>query len=321
MANPLQKDSAFQTLAFDRLELMQTFLRIVEAGSLTAAARQLGTTQPTVSRRLKMLEQYLGLELLKRTTHTLTLTTDGERCYERVKDLLQTWGAVESDLRGARDEPHGILRVLAPHAFGQEHLIGPLASYLERYPNMSVEWNLHDDRSLHDFIGEGIDCAIQVGHLRDQNLVANRIGEISRIVVASPELFRQRALPEYPEQLSELAWISLTTFYQQEIELHQRHSGQSVRLGFNPRLRTDNLYAMKNAVIRGIGIGVGSTWVMVDDLASGKLINLLPDWSASSLPVNLIYPYARFYPAKLRCFTEIMKQVLPEIFGRSPGQG
>lgn len=319
MAHPLPKESAFQTLAFDRLELMQTFLRIVEAGSLTAAARQLGTTQPTVSRRLKMLEQYLGLELLKRTTHTLTLTTDGERCYERVKDLLQTWGAVESDLRGARDEPHGILRVLAPHAFGQEHLIGPLASYLERYPNMSVEWNLHDDRSLHDFIGEGIDCAIQVGHLRDQNLVANRIGEISRIVVASPELFRHRDLPGHPQQLSELPWISLTTFYQHEIELHQRHSGQSVRLGFNPRLRTDNLYAMKNAVIRGIGIGVGSTWVMVDDLASGKLINLLPDWSASSLPVNLIYPYARFYPAKLRCFTEIMKQVLPEIFGRSPG--
>ena len=315
-----KKEMLLQT-AFDRIELMQTFVRIVEAGSMTAAARQLGTTQPTISRRLKMLEQYLGLNLIKRTTHSMTLTADGERCYERLKDLLQTWGAVESDLRGAKDEPHGILRVLAPHAFGQDHLIEPLASYLASYPNMSVEWNLHDDRSLHDFIGEGIDCAIQVGHLRDQNLVATQIGEISRIIVASPALFKHRALPQTPQELTSLPWISLTTFYQSDIELQNQVTGATAHISFNPRLRTDNLYAMKNAVMRGVGIGVGSTWVMVDDLAAGKLINLLPDWSASRLPVNLIYPYARFYPAKLRCFIQIMKEVLPPIFGKTPGQG
>ena len=294
---------------------MQTFVRIVEAGSMTAAAKHLGTTQPTISRRLKMLEQYLGLHLLKRSTHSLVLTADGERCYERLKDLLQTWGTVESDLRGARDEPSGVLRVLVPHAFGQDRLIGPLASYLASYPMMSVEWTLHDDRALHDFIAAGIDCAIQVGHPQNQNMVSTQIGEISRAIIASPELFHHHPAPQRPEDLASLPWVSLTTYYQSEIELKNRVSGEMVNVKFNPRMRTDNLYAMKNSVIQGIGIGIGSSWVMRDDLDAGKLINLVPDWAASSLPVNLVYPYARFYPAKLRCFVSSMKQLLPEIFG------
>ena len=305
----------FQSSVYDRIELMQTFVRIVEAGSMTAAAKQMGTTQPTVSRRLKMLEQYLGLQLATRSTHTLVLTADGERCYERLKDLLQTWGSVESDLRGARDEPSGMLRVLVPHAFGQDRLIAPLAGYLANYPRMSVDWNLHDDRSLHDFIGEGIDCAIQVGHTLNQNMVSTQIAEISRTVIASPDLFQHYSAPQRPEDLATLPWVSLTTFYQSEIELKNHISGETVNVKFNPRLRTDNLFAMKNAVVQGVGVGVGSAWVMLDDLATGKLVNLLPDWSASSLPVNLIYPYARFYPAKLRCFVSSMKQLLPEILG------
>ena len=304
----------FQSGIHDRIELMQTFVRIVEAGSMTAAAKQLGTTQPTISRRLKMLEQYLGLHLLKRTTQSLVLTADGERCYERLKDLLATWGTVESDLRGAKEEPNGVLRVLAPHAFGQDHLIEPLANYLASYPNMSVEWNLHDDRSLHDFIAEGIDCAIHVGQPKDQNMVLTQIGEVSRSIIASPELFKHYPVPQHPDDLAALPWVSLSTFYQSEIELKNELSGELAKIKFNPRLRTDNLYAMKNAVVQGVGIGVGSTWIVLDDLASGKLINLLPEWSASRLPVYLIYPYARFYPAKLRCFVRSMKERLPEIF-------
>ena len=126
----------------DRLELMQTFVRIVEAGNLSAAAVLLGTTQPTVSRRLQSLEKALGLRLLQRSTHTMRLTQDGERCYARAKELLASWAAFESDLRGASDEPEGMLRVVAPHAFGQERLVRPLTAYLQRYPRMRVEWLL-----------------------------------------------------------------------------------------------------------------------------------------------------------------------------------
>jgi DNA-binding transcriptional LysR family regulator len=145
-------------------------------------------------------------------------------------------------------------------------------------------------------------------------MVAMQIGEISRAIIASPELFKDYPVPQRPEELATLPWVSLTTFYHSQIELKNRASGELVSIKFNPRLRTDNLYAMKNAVVKGVGVGVSSTWIVLEDMGSGKLINVLPEWSASRLPVYLIYPYARFYPAKLRCFVSSMKQMLPKIF-------
>ena len=117
----------------DRIELMQTFVRIVEAGSLSAAAQQLGTSQPTVSRRLQALERSLGIKLLQRSTHVMKLTEDGDRCFAHAKALLEDWRAMEDDLRGTADTPRGTLRVLAPHAFGQDQFIAPLMAYLRRY--------------------------------------------------------------------------------------------------------------------------------------------------------------------------------------------
>lgn len=301
--------------SIDRIELMNTFVRIVEAGSLSAAARQLGTTQPTISRRLKMLEHYLGLNLLQRSTHTIGLTIDGQRCYERIKGLLDSWAAMESDLRGARDEPQGVLKVVAPHAFGQEKLIGPLTEYLQRYPQMSVEWYLHDDRSIHDFIGSGIDCAIQVGDVKDLAMVAIKLAAVPRIVVASPGLLGNRPAPDTPSALAELPWLALRTFYQTDIQLRHAKTGEIQHIDFTPRLSTDSLYALKSAVLNGLGVGVGSSWVMTEELANGRLVQLSPQWQAEPLPVSVVYPYARFYPARLRCFVEIMKTALPGIVG------
>ena len=114
----------------DRIELLQTFVRIVESGSLSAAAQQMSTTQPTGSRRLQTLERALGLRLLRRSTHAMALTDDGQRCLEHARELLEAWHALESDLRGAQDTPRGLLRVVAPHAFGQDQLMAPLLAFL-----------------------------------------------------------------------------------------------------------------------------------------------------------------------------------------------
>jgi DNA-binding transcriptional LysR family regulator len=124
--------------ASDRMELIQTFVRIVQAGSLSAAAAQLGTTQPTISRRLQLLERSLGVRLLQRSTHAMKLTEDGERCFERAKDLLAGWEAFEADLRGVGVEAEGSLRVIVPHAFGQAQLIGPLAKFMHRHPKVTL---------------------------------------------------------------------------------------------------------------------------------------------------------------------------------------
>lgn len=297
----------------DRLELMQTFVRIVEAGSLSAAAAQLGTTQPTVSRRLQLLERSLGLRLLQRSTHAMRLTVDGERCFERAKELLAGWAAFESDLRGANDEPEGVLRVVVPHAFGQERMIKPLADYLRRYPRMRVEWLLHDDRAIDDYIAAGIDCAIQVGEISDPSLVMIRLSEVRRIVAAAPSVLAGRPVPQTADELRALPWVALRTYYRNELVLTRAAEGVTQRIPINPVVSTDSLYALRSMAVAGLGACLGSAWALADDLAAGRLVHLAPEWQAAPLPVSLVYPYARFYPARLRCFVEIMRAAMPQL--------
>ncbi|NUA27181.1 LysR family transcriptional regulator [Cupriavidus basilensis] len=293
----------------DRVELMQTFVRIVEAGSLSAAAAQLGTTQPTISRRLQSLERSLGLRLLQRSTHAMKLTEDGERCFGRAKELVAGWEAFEADLRGAGDEPEGTLRVVVPHAFGQQQLVGPLAEFLRRHSRVTVEWLLYDRTP--EFIADGIDCAIHVGEVSDPSVVAIRLAEVPRIVVAAPAVLDGSAMPSHPNELAMLPWLSLRTFYRNEVTLTHAVTGESQRLAFRPRVGTDSLYALRSAAALGLGVAVASAWLMAEDIAQGRLLHLVPEWQASSLPMYLIYPYASFYPAKLRRFVETMRQCVP----------
>lgn len=305
------------TAPADRIELMETFVRIVEAGSLSAAALQMGATQPTVSRRLQALERSLGLRLLQRSTHAMTLTADGERCYEGAKELIASWKAFESELRGADDEPEGLLRVIAPHAFGQQLLVGPLSDYMRAHPRVTVEWLLHDstqDRtqdSTPDFVGEGIDCAIQVGEVTDPSVVAIKLSEVPRIVVAAPSLMDGRAMPVHARELAGLPWLSARNFYRTEVLLSHVDTGEAHRVSFRPRFTTDSFYALRSATVRGIGIGLMSTWMLAEEIAAGRLVQLAPQWRAAALPVHLIYPPSRFHPARQRRFIEAMRAALP----------
>jgi DNA-binding transcriptional LysR family regulator len=300
----------------DRMMLVETFVRIVDAGSLSAAARLLATTQPTISRRLKTLEKSLGVRLLQRSTHAMKLTDDGMRCYERAKALIAGWQEFESEIRGAGDEPVGTLRVIAPHAFGQQQLVAPLAAYLARYPKMTVEWTLHDRTP--NFIAEGIDCAIQVGALTDTSVVAIPLGAVPRIVVAAPGLLEGGAIPAHPDELARLPWIAASMFYRDEIDLVHAAGGDTVRMRIQPRLYTDNLYALRSAAVLGVGAAVASAWALREELESGRLLQLAPEWQAAPLPIHLIYPPARFYPARLRRFIDIMRVAVPQAFGITP---
>ncbi|NVJ07853.1 LysR family transcriptional regulator [Myxococcus sp. AM001] len=288
---------------------MQTFIRIVDAGSLSSAAAQLGTTQPTVSRRLQALERSLGLRLLQRSTHAMKLTEDGARCYERAKELLASWELLEADLRGASNEPEGTLRVVVPHAFGQQLLVEPLTEYLNRHSRVSVEWLLHD-RAV-DFITDGIDCAIHVGDVHDPSVVAIRVAEVPRIVVAAPSVLGDVDVPSHPDALARLPWLSLRTFYRNEISLTHVDTGEVQPITFAPRLSTDSLYAIRSAALKGLGVCVASAWLLHEDLAQGRLLHLVPSWRAAPLPMYLLYPHARFHPARLRRFIALMKETIP----------
>lgn len=287
----------------DRLSLMETFLRIVEAGSLSAAATQLGTSQPTISRRLHALESSLGVRLLLRNTHGMQLTDAGQRYVARAKELLADWQGFEADLRGDDDVPEGLLRVVAPHAFGQERLVAPVTAYLRRYPKTTVEWRLHDGPVR--LVEDGIDCVIRVGSLDGEAVVARKIFEVDRIIVAAPSVLGKRPVTR-PSQLEALPWLAIGTFYRNSVRLESdRGSARVVR--FQPRFVTDSLFALRTAALDGLGVAVVSAWVVEDDLAQGRLTHVLPGWRSQSLPVYIAYPEARFYPAKLRRFVEIMR--------------
>lgn len=296
----------------DRVELMRTFVRIVETGSLSAAARQLSTTQATVSRRLQSLETLLGARLLLRTTHATRLTDDGERCYQHARRVIDSWLALEDEVGQAEDEPVGVLRVRAPHAFGQEQLLKPLTQFLQRYPQLSVEWMLND-KSV-DFLSDNIDCAIRVGAEVDPATVSVQLAEVPRSIVASPALLARFPKVSKPEDLQALPWIAISTFYQRHVELFDG-AAQPTRIAITPRLSTDSLYVARNTALTGLGVALVSSWTVKEDIQEGRLIPLLPEWQPTALPVHLVYPWSRYYPARLRRFLEMMKQVMPGIAG------
>lgn len=304
----------------DRVELMRTFVRIVEAGSLSAAARQLNTTQATISRRLQSLEAMLGVKLVLRTTHAMKLTDDGERGYQHAKHIIDAWLALEDGLNVTEDEPVGMLRVRAPHAFGQQQLLTPLLRFLARYPNLSVEWMLNDKTV--DFLSDNIDCAVRVGAEVDPATVSVLLAEVPRSVVAAPALLAQFDTIAVPEQLSSLPWIAVNTFYLHNVSLTHQYRREPVTFPITPRLSTDSIYVARNAALAGLGVVVVSSWTVTEDIAQGRLVELVPDWQAAPLPVHLVYPWARYYPTRLRKFLELMKKVMPELAGmRRPEVG
>lgn len=308
-----------RTERIDRVELMRTFVRIVETGSLSAAARQLATTQATVSRRLQSLETMLGVRLMLRTTHMTRLTDDGERCYQHARRVIDSWLALEDEVGQTEDEPVGVLRVRAPHAFGQDQLLKSLTEFLQRYPLLSIEWMLND-RSV-DFLGDNLDCAIRVGVEVDPATVSVLLAEVPRSVVASPALLARFPAVNTPDDLQHLPWIAISSFYQRHVELFHEATPTPARVTITPRLSTDSLHVARNTALTGLGVAVVSSWTVQDDIREGRLVHLLPEWQPAALPVHLVYPWSRYYPARLRRFLELMRQIMPEVTGmRKPLQ-
>lgn len=292
------------TPKLDRLALMETFLRIVDAGTLSAAAKQLGTSQPTVSRRLRALEGSLGVPLLKRSTHAIQLTETGERYVSRARELLAEWRGFEVAIRGPEEEAEGVLRVVVPHAFGQAQLARPVVRFLRDNPKVTIEWFLRDDPVR--VVEDGIDCVIKVGPLETPSLVAQKIHAVERIVVAAPSFLANARGPiTRPKQLAALPWLALGTFYRNHLRLENARGQTTIAL--RPRFVTDSLFALRTAALDGLGLAVASEWAVRDDVREGRLVHVLPGWRAPSLPVYLAYPRAQFYPAKLRAFLAVMR--------------
>ena len=164
-----------------------------------------------------------------------------------------------------------------------------------------------------DLIAEGIDCAIQVGEVDDQNVVAIKLAEVPRIVVAAPALAALLPATQEPGDLARLPWLAMRPYYRTEVVLSALATlaplagGPDARFAIAPRMSTDSLYALRTAAVMGVGAAVASAWLVADDIAQGRLVHLAPQWRAAPLPVWLVYPKARFYPARLRRFLDVIR--------------
>jgi DNA-binding transcriptional LysR family regulator len=287
---------------------MTTFVRIVAAGGLSAAARQLNTTQPTVSRQLRNLESYLHVRLLNRSTHAMSLTDAGRRYYEYARGLLEGLEAFEGDLRGEIAAPSGVLRVIVPTAFGQDWLVDIAARFLQECPNVTLEWRLSESSVRFD--EQAVDCVIRVGEPKEEAAIARRIGEVQRLVVSSRSFIDKFGEPTQPEDLAGMPWLTLDPYFRDKVDL-RNEQGNLKRIIITPHFITDHILATRAAARLGSGVTLISEWAVRDDLARGELVRLLPRWRGEPVPIHLIYPRAHFYPAKLRRFIEIVETIVP----------
>ncbi len=287
----------------DRLALMQTFLRVVEAGSFSAVATELDTSQPTVSRQVAALEAYLGARLLTRTTRALTLTQEGQDFYDYAKRAVDAVIEAEDAVRLRRARVTGLLRLACPVVFGRLHVAPRLARFLNRYPEVSVELIMND--GFTDLVEEGIDLAIRVGEIADPALVARRVGITRRLTAASPDYLAAKGEPAHPLELSLhdcIVYTRLATGNEWIFGSKER----PVAVTVGGRYRANNSEGVREGIISGLGIGVVPNWILRDEIERGLAKIILRAFEPVPLPIHAVYPSRRFVPAKVRAMIDYL---------------
>jgi LysR family transcriptional regulator for bpeEF and oprC len=290
----------------DRLLAMQCLARAVETGSFSAVARELGTSQPNVSRHIAALERHLATRLLHRSTRKLTLTPEGERYYPEARRVLDAVAEAESTVRGD-DTPRGLLRVACPASLGRSHMLPLMKTLLERYPEMQIDLQI-SDRFI-DLVEEGVDLAIRIGTLKDSALRARRIGTSERVCVASSTYLAQRGTPFVPEDLRNHECVVYTL-----LSSGSNWSFKDSEVPVQGRFKVNTPDGILSAVLDGLGIGYAPVWLFEDALAEGRVRPLLMDYPGVPGPIHIVYPDKRLLPRRATIFMEF----IAEAFSRAP---
>lgn len=286
----------------DQLLAIRVFVCAVESGSLAAAGRQLGLSPAMAGRHLRALEDRLNVRLLQRSTRQLSVTEAGQRYVERCKAILAELDDAGREVAD-RDQPlHGTLRVSAPVTFGHRHLGPTVSRYLAAHPGMRVELEL-TDRHV-DLLAAGVDLAIRVGELSDDNLAVRRLASCHMIVCAAPGYLQQHGVPATPAELRRHACLAFKgavsagdwAFIGPDGE---RHIGLP-----DARLQADNMDVLRATAIADGGIVYGPDFALADALDDGTLVRLLETYRTTALPVHAVFPTARYIPRMVRDFVD-----------------
>lgn len=280
---------------------MATFVQIVDRGSLSGAGEALDTSLSSVVRTLARLEKSLGVRLLNRTTRRISLTEEGRHYLERCRRILAEVEHTEKALGAREQEPSGLLRVTAPVAFGQIHVAPIVSRFLERHRRMQVELVLLD--RVVNLIEEGLDIAVRISHLSDSSIVAVRVGELRRVVVASPALLRATGAPRHPRDLAKLPCVRCTGLMPgttwQFVE-----NGRTLSVDVGGPLACNQAAACVDACAAGLGFGMFISYQVRRQTEAKQLKVVLTDFEPAPLPVSIVFPHARLLPSRVRAFVD-----------------
>ncbi|CAO3430471.1 LysR family transcriptional regulator [Azospirillum doebereinerae] len=284
----------------DRLDELALFVAILDAGSLAGAAKRLGRSAAAVTRGLGGLEERLGVRLIERTTRSLAPTEAGRRLAEQARRLLADYD--EALIAAGTERPlSGRLRVTAPVMFGRKHVTPLVIGFMRAYRDVRVELEL-SDRNL-DLIDEALDVAIRIGDLPDSAQVARRVGQVGRVLVASPAYLAERGVPRLPEELARHDLIASAP-RPNPPEWRFTLDGRERVVRPTPRLTVSHIEAALLAAREGQGIARPLSYQVAEDLAAGTLVRLMPETEPPPLPVHVVVPTARFMPGRVRAFVD-----------------
>ncbi len=285
----------------DRFEAMSVLLAVVDAGSLSAGARRLHAPLATVSRKVADLEKHLGVRLVLRTRRGLALTDEGRSYVAASRRILEELEAAERQASGDYGALRGGLHVTAPVAFGERHVLPIALEFLKEQPDINLRMTLADRQiSLAD---EHVDVAVRIGHLADSALIATRVGDVRRVVCASPDYLARRGVPCQPEDLAQHDGISFQGFATAP-EVRYRGDGTAFAIEPRSKLAVNTTAAAIQAAVTGIGIIRVLSYQISDQLRSGALQEVLTEFAPEPLPVNVVHTPVDPLPMKVRCFID-----------------
>jgi DNA-binding transcriptional LysR family regulator len=296
----------------DRLDAMQAFVTVADLKGFAPAARKLRLSPSAVTRLISALENRLGARLLQRTTRSVTLTDTGARYLERARRILADVEEAEIAAEGERARPSGRLIVSAPVGFGRLHVSPVVNTYLKRYRDVSAELRLEDRRI--NLVEEGVDLAVRIGHLADSSLVARHVGDMRRIVVASPGYLKSRGEPKRPQDIATHDTIQFGAS-SGSVEWRFVEGGNENRLDYTPRLITNSADAAIQYAEAGGGLTRVLAYQAADAIRRGRLKILLAKFELPSLPIHVVYPTSRLLSAKVRTFIDLVIEVSDWRFG------
>ncbi len=298
----------------NKLLAMEVFVQVVDAGGFTRAADHMQLPKASVSTMVAALEKSLSVKLLHRTTRNVSVTSDGAAYYERCLQILSDVREAEESLSTNRASPRGRLRVDCSTAIAADIIIPALPDFFRRYPDIALELGC-GDRPV-DLVEEGVDCAIRGGVLPDSNLVARRIGVLQFITCAAPGYLANRNAPLHPNDLASHRCINFFSSKTGKLfEWDFVRGDETIVTGTPSSLAVNDSVAYMRAGLAGLGILQAPSYAVDPHVAAGRLVALMPDWVATPLPINVVYPQNRHLSAKVRVFVEWVADLFADTTG------